>query len=275
MSFKHLLVLLLAGVPAAFAAPALADGGGGGAPAPGAPQPREAECLLSPGAPCTGSALLRGRTFVVRGSALEALNNPTDAGKIQCIMDLMKAVDEYVPTPKREVEKPFLMPIEDVFSITGRGTVGTGRIERGACKVGDEIEIVGIKPTKKSVITGIEMFRKLLDDGQAGDNVGLLLRGVDTRGGGAHDGVADHHRRHLARRELADLAAANFGAAAKHADVVTDGENSACQRTCSVVSRTEPACDAIAWKVLQVTVRLDSQTCCANSGGAEIRPRPR
>src|SRR3990167_4186458 len=116
---------------------------------------------------------------IVRGSALNALNNPTDPKANQCIMDLMKAVDDYVPTPKREVEKPFLMPIEDVFSITGRGTVGTGRIERGVCKVGDEIEIVGIHPTKKSVITGIEMFRKLLDDGQAGDNVGLLLRGVE------------------------------------------------------------------------------------------------
>ena len=116
---------------------------------------------------------------VIRGSALEALNNPTDAGKIQCIMDLMKAVDDYVPTPKREIDKPFLMPIEDVFSITGRGTVGTGRIERGLCKVGDEVEVVGIHPTKKTVITGIEMFRKLLDDGQAGDNVGLLLRGIE------------------------------------------------------------------------------------------------
>ena len=116
---------------------------------------------------------------IVRGSALNALQNPTDEKHIACIMELMKAVDEYVPTPKREVDKPFLMPIEDVFSITGRGTVGTGRIERGKCKVGDEVEIVGIKPTKKTVITGIEMFRKLLDDGQAGDNVGLLLRGVE------------------------------------------------------------------------------------------------
>src|SRR3989338_8249762 len=116
---------------------------------------------------------------VVRGSALEALNNPADAQKSQCILDLMKAVDDTIPTPKREIDKPFLMPIEDVFSITGRGTVGTGRIERGACKVGDEVEIVGIQATKKTVITGIEMFRKLLDDGQAGDNVGLLLRGID------------------------------------------------------------------------------------------------
>jgi elongation factor Tu len=116
---------------------------------------------------------------IIRGSALNALQNPTDEKHIACIMELMKAVDDYVPTPKREVDKPFLMPIEDVFSITGRGTVGTGRIERGKCKVGDEVEIVGIKATKKTVITGIEMFRKLLDDGQAGDNVGLLLRGVE------------------------------------------------------------------------------------------------
>ncbi len=116
---------------------------------------------------------------VIRGSALEALNNAADPVKSQCIMDLMKAVDEYVPTPKRETEKPFLMPVEDVFSITGRGTVGTGRIERGICNVGDEIEIVGIHPTKKSVVTGVEMFRKLLDQGQAGDNVGVLLRGIE------------------------------------------------------------------------------------------------
>ena len=116
---------------------------------------------------------------VVRGSALNALNNPADPQKSQCILDLMKAVDEYIPTPKRETDKPFLMPVEDVFSITGRGTVGTGRIERGICKVGDEIEIVGIQHTKKSVVTGIEMFRKLLDEGQAGDNVGLLLRGIE------------------------------------------------------------------------------------------------
>ena len=116
---------------------------------------------------------------IVRGSALEALNNPTDPQKSDCIMKLMAAVDEFVPTPKRETEKPFLMPVEDVFSITGRGTVGTGRIERGICHVGDEIEIVGIQPTKKSVVTGVEMFRKLLDEGQAGDNVGVLLRGVE------------------------------------------------------------------------------------------------
>jgi elongation factor Tu len=119
------------------------------------------------------------KTPIIRGSALEALNNPTDDAKTKPIMELMAAVDTFVPTPKREVDKPFLMPIEDVFSITGRGTVGTGRIERGICKVGDEIEIVGISATKKSVVTGIEMFRKLLDEGQAGDNVGVLLRGVE------------------------------------------------------------------------------------------------
>jgi len=116
---------------------------------------------------------------IVRGSALNALNSPEDPVKSKCILDLMAAVDANVPTPKRETEKPFLMPIEDVFSITGRGTVGTGRIERGICKVGEEVEVVGIQETRKTVITGIEMFRKLLDEGQAGDNVGLLLRGVD------------------------------------------------------------------------------------------------
>ena len=119
---------------------------------------------------------------IIRGSALNALNNPGDAKAAQSIMDLMKAVDESIPTPKREVDKPFLMAVEDVFSITGRGTVGTGRIERGICKVGDEIEIIGIQATKKSVVTGIEMFRKLLDEGQAGDNVGVLLRGVEKEG---------------------------------------------------------------------------------------------
>ena len=119
---------------------------------------------------------------VIRGSALEALNNPTDPVKSKCILDLMKAVDEAIPTPKREVEKPFLMAIEDVFSITGRGTVGTGRIERGICHVGDEIEIIGIQATRKSVVTGVEMFKKLLDEGQAGDNVGVLLRGIDKTG---------------------------------------------------------------------------------------------
>lgn len=121
---------------------------------------------------------------VVRGSALKALETAS-AGDInspdcQCIMDLMKAVDEYIPTPKRDVDKPFLMAVEDVFSISGRGTVVTGRIERGKVKVGEEVEIVGIKEDiKKSVVTGVEMFRKLLDEGQAGDNVGLLLRGIE------------------------------------------------------------------------------------------------
>jgi elongation factor Tu len=116
---------------------------------------------------------------IVRGSALEALNNPKDQAKNKCIFDLMTAVDSYIPTPKRDIDKPFLMPIEDVFSITGRGTVGTGRIERGKVKVSDEVDIVGLGAKRKSVVTGVEMFRKLLDAGEAGDNVGLLLRGVE------------------------------------------------------------------------------------------------
>jgi elongation factor Tu len=115
---------------------------------------------------------------IVKGSALQALQNPEDAVKNKCIWDLMDAIDKYIPTPKRDIEKPFMMAIEDVFSISGRGTVVTGRIERGIVKVGDEIEIVGIKPTQKTVVTGVEMFRKLLDQGQAGDNVGILLRGT-------------------------------------------------------------------------------------------------
>ncbi|MFA6618573.1 MAG: elongation factor Tu [Candidatus Neomarinimicrobiota bacterium] len=120
-------------------------------------------------------------TPIVMGSALEALNNPDDAEKTKCIFDLMDAVDSYVPEPERAVDKPFLMPVEDVFSITGRGTVGTGRIERGVIKVGEEVEIVGMtdEPAKKTVVTGVEMFRKLLDRGEAGDNAGLLLRGID------------------------------------------------------------------------------------------------
>ena len=117
---------------------------------------------------------------IIRGSALEALNNPEDAEKTKCIMELMDAIDNYIPEPVRDIDKPFLMPIEDVFSITGRGTVGTGRIERGIVKVGEEVEIIGIhEETKKTVVTGVEMFRKLLDEGRAGDNAGLLLRGVD------------------------------------------------------------------------------------------------
>jgi elongation factor Tu len=116
---------------------------------------------------------------VVMGSALEALSNTEDEVKIKCVLDLMDAVDNYIPTPVREIDKPFLMPVEDVFSITGRGTVGTGRIERGKIKVGEEVEIIGLGVKRKTVCTGVEMFRKLLDDGQAGDNVGLLLRGVE------------------------------------------------------------------------------------------------
>jgi elongation factor Tu len=121
------------------------------------------------------------KTPVIRGSALEAMNSPTDPEKVKCIVELMKAVDEFIPTPKRDTDKPFLMPVEDVFSITGRGTVATGRVERGQIKINDDVEIVGLKETKKSVITGIEMFRKLLDYGQAGDNIGALLRGVEKK----------------------------------------------------------------------------------------------
>ncbi len=116
---------------------------------------------------------------IIQGSALEALNNPEDPEKSGCIFELMKAVDEYVPTPERSVDKPFLMSVEDVFSISGRGTVATGRIERGQVKVGDAVEIVGLTDEiRKVVITGVEMFNKTLDEGQAGDNVGCLLRGV-------------------------------------------------------------------------------------------------
>jgi elongation factor Tu len=115
---------------------------------------------------------------VIRGSALQALENADDAEKSKSVLDLMAAVDEYIPVPDRPVDKPFLMPIEDIFSISGRGTVATGRIETGVIKVGEEVEIVGFRPTTKTTVTGVEMFRKLLDDGQAGDNVGLLLRGT-------------------------------------------------------------------------------------------------
>ena len=116
---------------------------------------------------------------IIMGSALEALNNPDDEEKTKCIKELVEAVDSYIPEPVRETDKPFLMPIEDVFSITGRGTVGTGKIDRGIIKVGDQAEIIGLGAHEKTVVTGVEMFRKLLDQGQAGDNVGLLLRGVD------------------------------------------------------------------------------------------------
>ncbi len=118
-------------------------------------------------------------TPVIRGSSLPAFNAPSDDAACKPIDDLVAALDEYVPMPTREVDKPFLMPIEDVFSIKGRGTVGTGRIERGVCKVGDQVEIVGLKPNKATVITGIEAFNKTLDNGQAGENVGVLLRGVE------------------------------------------------------------------------------------------------
>ena len=115
---------------------------------------------------------------VIRGSALHALENPDDEEKTKCIWELMEAIDTYFPIPDRPVDKPFLMPIEDIFSISGRGTVATGRIDTGVIKVGEEVEIVGFKPTMKTTATGVEMFRKLLDEGRAGENVGILLRGT-------------------------------------------------------------------------------------------------
>ena len=116
---------------------------------------------------------------IVRGSALKALETDDGASaEAACVFDLMNAIDDYIPVPLRDVDKPFLMPVEDVFSISGRGTVVTGRVERGIVKVGEEVEIVGFRPTTKTVCTGVEMFRKTLDQGQAGDNVGLLLRGI-------------------------------------------------------------------------------------------------
>jgi elongation factor Tu len=119
---------------------------------------------------------------VIRGSALCALEGKSPELGHDAILKLMEAVDSYIPQPERPVDQPFLMPVEDVFSISGRGTVCTGRVERGIIKVGEEVEIVGIKPTQKSVVTGVEMFRKLLDQGQAGDNIGALLRGIDREG---------------------------------------------------------------------------------------------
>jgi elongation factor Tu len=116
---------------------------------------------------------------VIRGSALQALNNPDNEEYQKSIVELLSALDEYIPVPERPKDRPFLMPVEDVFSITGRGTVGTGRIERGVVKVGDKVERVGLKETRETVVTGVEMFRKILDTGEAGDNVGLLLRGVE------------------------------------------------------------------------------------------------
>ncbi|MCP4709717.1 MAG: elongation factor Tu [Planctomycetes bacterium] len=116
---------------------------------------------------------------VILGSASEAMNNPDDPEKTKCIQELLDAIDASIPEPERETDKPFLMPVEDVFSIKGRGTVGTGRIERGTIKTGEEVEIVGLGDTSKTVVTGVEMFNKTMDFGQAGDNVGCLLRGVE------------------------------------------------------------------------------------------------
>jgi elongation factor Tu len=116
---------------------------------------------------------------IIKGSGLLALENPTDAEKTKCIQELLDAVDAYIPTPERDTDKPFLMPVEDVFSIKGRGTVATGRIDRGIVNVNDKVEVVGIKDTRETTVTGVEMFRKLLDKGMAGDNVGVLLRGVE------------------------------------------------------------------------------------------------
>ncbi len=117
-------------------------------------------------------------TPIIHGSALEALENPEDPEKTKCIWELMDAIDTWIPEPERDIDKPFLMPVEDVFSISGRGTVATGRVERGVIHVGDEVEIVGIRETQKTTVTGVEMFRKILDEGQAGDNIGALLRGT-------------------------------------------------------------------------------------------------
>ncbi len=118
---------------------------------------------------------------VIRGSAFEAMENPEDEEKTKCIADLLKAMDEYFPVPQRAVDQPFLMPIEDVFSIQGRGTVVTGRVEQGVIKINDKVEIVGIRDTKETTVTGVEMFNKLLDQGEAGDNIGALLRGIDKK----------------------------------------------------------------------------------------------
>jgi len=117
-------------------------------------------------------------TPIIRGSALKALEGDTGELGMQAVQKLMEAIDSFIPEPKREVDKPFIMPVEDVFTISGRGTVATGRIERGKIKVGEEVEVVGMRPTQKTVVTGVEMFRKLLDEGMAGDNIGALLRGL-------------------------------------------------------------------------------------------------
>jgi elongation factor Tu len=116
---------------------------------------------------------------IIRGSALKAMNDPTNPEVNKCVYELLEAIDSYIPTPKRDVDKPFLMPVEDVFSITGRGTVGTGRVERGRVRSGEKLERVGLRETRECVVTGVEMFRKTLDYAEAGDNIGLLLRGVE------------------------------------------------------------------------------------------------
>jgi len=121
------------------------------------------------------------KTPIIKGSAFKAMSEPDNAEATACIQELLDAMDSYFPDPVRASDKPFLMPIEDVFSISGRGTVVTGKVDRGILKLNEEVEIVGIKPTKKTVVTGIEMFNKLLDDAQAGDNVGCLLRGIDKK----------------------------------------------------------------------------------------------
>jgi elongation factor Tu len=121
------------------------------------------------------------KTPIVKGAAFQAMSEPDNAEATKCIQELLDAMDSFFPDPERVIDKPFLMPIEDVFSISGRGTVVTGRVERGLIHVNDTVEIVGIKPTKSTVVTGVEMFNKLLDDGQAGDNIGTLLRGIDKK----------------------------------------------------------------------------------------------
>lgn len=116
---------------------------------------------------------------IVKGSALKAMENPTDPEAQKPILELLEKLDSYIPVPKRPLDKPFLMPVEDIFSIKGRGTVATGRVEQGVVKVNEEVEMVGIRPTRKTIVTGVEMFKKLLDQGQAGDNIGVLLRGIE------------------------------------------------------------------------------------------------
>ena len=135
---------------------------------------------------------------MIRGSALKALNGETRRLGAEAILKLYEALDSYIPMPERDVDKPFLMPIEDIFSISGRGTVVTGRVERGIVKVGEEIEIVGIRPTQKTIVTGVEMFRKLLDQGQAGDNIGVLLRGHEEGRRGAGSGAGEAGLDHAA-----------------------------------------------------------------------------